>query len=94
MIGSFADKDTKRVFQRTASKRLSIELQRIAYRKLTILNAAESAADLRKPPGNRLEKLKGNRERQCSIRINDKWRICFDWKENDAYKDEILDYHH
>ena len=93
MIRSFADKNTQRVFQRLASKSLSIELQRAAYRKLTILDAAEAINDLRIPPGNRLEKLKGDREGQYSIRINDQWRICFYWKENDAYDVEIADYH-
>ena len=94
MIRSFADKDTQRVFQRIASRRLSIKLQRIAYRKLTLIDAAETITDLRIPPGNRLEKLKGDRERQYSIRINNQWRICFDWKDNAAYKVEIVDYHH
>ena len=94
MIRSFADKDTQRVFQRLASKRLSIELQRIAYRKLTIIDAVETINDLRIPPGNRLEKLKGDREGQYIIRINNQWRICFSWKNNDAYKVEIVDYHH
>lgn len=94
MIRSFADKDTQRVFQRLASKSLSIELQRIAYRKLTLINAVETINDLRIPPGNRLEKLKGDREGQYSIRINNQWRICFDWKDNDAYIVEIVDYHH
>ena len=94
MIRSFADKDTQRVFQRLASKSLSIELQRIAYRKLTLINAVETINDLRIPPGNRLEKLKGDREGQYSIRINNQWRICFDWKDNDAYRVEIVDYHH
>jgi proteic killer suppression protein len=88
------DKDTQRVFQRLASKSLSIELQRIAYRKLTLINAVETINDLRIPPGNRLEKLKGDREGQYSIRINNQWRICFDWKDNDAYRVEIVDYHH
>jgi proteic killer suppression protein len=94
VIRSFADKDTQRVFQRLASKSLSIELQRIAYRKLTLINAVETINDLRIPPGNRLEKLKGDREGQYSIRINNQWRICFDWKDNDAYIVEIVDYHH
>jgi proteic killer suppression protein len=94
VIRSFADKDTQRVFQRLASKSLSIELQRIAYRKLTLINAVETINDLRIPLGNRLEKLKGDREGQYSIRINNQWRICFDWKDNDAYRVEIVDYHH
>ena len=94
VIRSFADKDTQRVFQRLASKPLSIELQRIVYRKLTLIDAVETINDLRIPPGNRLEKLKGDREGQYSIRINNQWRICFDWKDNDAYRVEIVDYHH
>jgi len=93
MIRSFADKNTQRVFQRLASKHLSIELQRTAYRKLTIIDAAEAINDLRITPGNRLEKIKGDREGQHSIRINDQWRICFYWKDNDAYDVEITDYH-
>ena len=68
-------------------------MQRIAYRKLMILDAAGSINDLRLPPGNRLEKLKDNRQGQYSIRINDQWRICFIWKNGDAYEVEIADYH-
>ena len=94
MIRSFADKDTQRVFQRLASKRLSIELQRIVYRKLTLIDAVETINDLRIPSGNRLEKLKGDREGHYSIRISNQWRICFDWTDNDAYSVEIVDYHH
>jgi len=72
---------------------LSVEVQRIAYRKLVVIDAAESINDLRIPPGNRLEKLKGNREGQHSIRVNEQWRICFRWKDGDAYEVEITDYH-
>jgi proteic killer suppression protein len=93
VIRSFADKDTQRVFQRLVSKPLSIELRRTAYRKLTIIDAAETINDLRIPPGNRLEKRKSDREGQYSIRINNQWRICFYWKDNDAYKVEIAVYH-
>jgi proteic killer suppression protein len=93
VIRSFADKDTQRVFQRLVSKPLSIELQHTAYRKLTIIDAAETINDLRIPPGNRLEKRKSDREGQYSIRINNQWRICFYWKDNDAYKVEIAVYH-
>ena len=93
MIESFADKDTERVFLRLASKRFSSELQRITYRKLTVIDAAGAVGDLRILPGNRLEKLKGGREGQYSIRINDQWRICFYWKDEDAYSVEIADYH-
>ena len=93
MIRSFADAETERVFRRLASRRLSAEVQRVAYRKLVVIDAAESLSDLRIPPGNRLEKLKGNREGQHSIRVNEQWRICFPWKEGDAYDVEIADYH-
>jgi toxin HigB-1 len=93
VIQSFAHKDTERVFKRLASKRFSIELQRVAYRKLLIIDGAEDIRDLKLPPGNRLEKLKHDREGQFSIRINEQWRICFIWKNNDAYEVEIVDYH-
>ncbi len=93
MIKSFADRDSLRVFQRLQVKRLSMDLQRAAYRKLLIIDAAGSISDLRIPPGNRLEKLAGNREGQYSIRINEQWRICFNWKANDAFDVEITDYH-
>ena len=93
MIRSFADAETERVFRRLASRRLSAEVQRVAYRKLVVIDAAESLNDLRIPPGNRLEKLKGDREGQYSIRVNEQWRICFRWKEGDAYDVEIADYH-
>jgi toxin HigB-1 len=93
VIRSFADKDTERVFKRLTSKRLSIELQRAAYRKLLIIDGAEEISDLKIPPGNRLEKLKHDREGQFSIRINEQWRICFFWKDSDAHEVEIVDYH-
>ena len=93
VIQSFVDKDTERVFKRLASKRLSVELQRAAYRKLLIIDAAEAIDDLKLPPGNRLEKLKHDRRGQYSIRINDQWRICFSWKDTDARDVEIVDYH-
>jgi len=93
VIRSFSDSETEHVFQRIGCKRLSVEVQRIAYRKLVVIDAAESINDLRIPPGNRLEKLKGNREGQHSIRVNEQWRICFRWKDGDAYEVEITDYH-
>jgi proteic killer suppression protein len=68
-------------------------MQRNALRKLLLLDAAERLEDLQMPPGNRLEKLAGNRKRQHSIRINDQWRICFRWHQGDAYEVEIVDYH-
>jgi proteic killer suppression protein len=93
VMRSFANDETERVFRRLAGKRFSIDLQRNAYRKLLLLDAAESISDLRIPPGNRLEKLKANRQGQYSIRINSQWRICFIWKDGDAYEVEITDYH-
>ena len=93
MIKSFRDKETEKLFSRQFSRRLPPNLHRIAWRKLVILDAAERLNDLRVPPGNRLEKLTGKREGQYSIRINDRWRICFRWSEGDAYDVEIVDYH-
>ena len=93
MVRSFAEKNTELLFQREKVKRFAGKLQRAALRKLTLLDAAESLDDLRVPPGNRLEKLKGHREGQYSIRINDQWRICFRWSEGDAHEVEITDYH-
>ncbi len=93
MIRSFCDKDTQSVFLRERSRRLPIEVQRIAPRKLAILHAAESVQDLRVPPGNRLERLSGDREGQHSIRINDQWRVCFVWTGTGAKAVEIVDYH-
>ena len=93
MIRSFRDRETEKVFNREPSRRWSRDLQRVARRKLLMLDAAETLADLRVPPGNRLEKLSGDREGQYSIRINDQWRICFLWAEGDAHDVEITDYH-
>ena len=93
MIRSFRDRDTERVFLRERSRRLPLSVQRIAQRKLAVLHASESVQDLRVPPGNRLERLSGDREGQHSIRVNDQWRICFRWSEGDAYDVEIVDYH-
>lgn len=92
MIRSFAEKDTERLFARQRVRRFR-SFERIALRKLVILDAAESLEDMAVPPGNRLEKLRGDRKGQHSIRINDQWRICFRWKEGDAYDVEIVDYH-
>jgi proteic killer suppression protein len=93
MIRTFRDKDTERVFQRERSRRLSLDVQKVAHRKLVILDAAQTLQDLRVPPGNRLEKLRGEREGQHSIRINNQWRVCFRWEEGNAYDVEITDYH-
>jgi proteic killer suppression protein len=93
MIRSFRDKETERVFRREKIKKFSQAVQRAALRKLLLLDAAESLEDLRVPPGNRLEKLSGDRKGQYSIRINDQWRVCFDWRDGDAFDVEIVDYH-
>lgn len=92
MIRSFGDEQTRRLFHREIVKRLDRHVQRIALRKLLMLDAAVSLADLRVPPGNRLEKLVGDRAGRFSIRINDQWRICFHWEEG-AWDVEITDYH-
>ena len=92
MIKGFADRNTEALFQRKPRKRFR-PLARVALRKLLILHAASSLDDLKVPPGNRLEKLRGDRKRQYSIRINDRWRVCFRWKDGDAYDVEIVDYH-
>ena len=93
MIRSFRDKDSESVFRREGSRKLSSALQRQALRKLLILDGAETLQDLRIPPGNRLERLRGNRKGQHSIRINDQWRVCFNWSDGDAEDVEITDYH-
>ena len=93
MIKSFADSDTKQVFNREYSKNLPDDLQDRAYQKLVMIDSAVDINDLRTPPGNQLEKLSGSRESQYSVRINDQWRICFQWKDGDAYYVEIVDYH-
>ena len=93
MIKSIKDKETAKVFRRERSRRLPDDIQQVAYRKLRYLNNAKSLQDLRSPPANRLEKLKGDRAGQHSIRINDQWRVCFRWQGNDAYDVEIADYH-
>lgn len=93
MIKSFADKETEKIYLRLHSRKLPGNSQRAALRKLRMLNNARTLQDLKAPPGNRLEKLKGEREGQHSIRVNDQWRICFDWRAGDAYEVEIADYH-
>jgi proteic killer suppression protein len=93
VIKSVKDGETKKVLRRETSRRLPTDIQQVAYRKLRMLNNANSLVDLQVPPSNHLEKLKGDREGQYSIRINERWRICFRWRENDAYEVEIVDYH-
>jgi proteic killer suppression protein len=93
MISSFASKETELVFQGTVSRKLPRDIQRNARRKLLYLHEAEDLRDLLAPPGNRLEKLSGDRQGQYSIRINDQWRICFRWQDDKAVDVEIVDYH-
>ena len=93
MILSFKDKETELVYNEQFSKKLPHDIQRIALRKLIILNYAFSLEDLKIPPGNKLEQLFGDRKGQHSIRINDQWRICFTWENCNAQNVEIVDYH-
>ena len=93
MIQTFSDRDTERLFHREPVRRFPAELQRAMLRKLVLVDAAEQLEDLRVPPGNRLEKLKGDRAGQRSIRVNDQWRICFRWKDGNAFDVAVIDYH-
>ena len=93
MIKTFANKETERLFQRQTSRSLPLEIQRKARIKLYLLDAAEKLDDLKIPPGNRLEKLSGDRDDQHSIRVNQQWRICFRMKNGDCFDVEIVDYH-
>jgi toxin HigB-1 len=93
MIASFRDSETERVFLRELRTKFARAVQKAALRKLLMLDAAESLDDLRVPPGNRLEKLVGDRDGQYSIRVNDQWRICFQWLAGNAHDVEIVDYH-
>ncbi len=93
MIKSFRDAATERFWMEERSRRLPTAIQKTAYRKLQILNAAAALSDLLVPPGNRLEALKGDRAGQHSIRINDQYRVCFVWRESNAWEVEITDYH-
>lgn len=93
MIRGFANKEAEKIWAGEASRRLPGDIQSVARRKLRMLNNAVTLDDLRIPPANRLEALRGARKGKYSIRINDQWRICFHWKEGDAYEVEIVDYH-
>lgn len=93
MIKSFKCKETKKLFQRKVSHKLPVDIQRLAMRKLWLIDAAENINDLRIPPSDHLEKLRGDRKGQYSIRINNRWRICFEWRGNNSFKVEIIDYH-
>jgi proteic killer suppression protein len=93
VIVSFACPKTERLWQRQGGHGLPPQIERVALRKLTQLDRSSELLDLRLPPGNRLEALKGDRAGQRSIRVNDQWRICFRWHDGDAYDVEIVDYH-
>ncbi len=93
MIKNFLDKHTEAVARGKVARKLPVDMQRVALRKLRQLDAAKDLEDLRVPPGNRLEALNGKRAGQWSIRINDQWRICFCWDNGDAYDVQIVDYH-
>jgi proteic killer suppression protein len=93
MIRSFASEETEKLFRRQFSRKLPHHIQRRARMKLEILDATERLEDLRIPPSNRLETLAGDRKGQHSIRINDQWPICFEWRERDAHEVEIAGYH-
>jgi proteic killer suppression protein len=93
MIKSFKDKESEKVFNGQFSRRLPSDVQRVAERKLIMLHRAATLNDLRIPPSNRLEPLHGQRVGQHSIRVNDQWRVCFEWREDGVYNVEIVDYH-
>ena len=93
MIRGFADRDTERLWAREPVRRFPSHLRRVMLRKLGVVDAAGRLEDLRIPPGNRLEKLRHDRDGQYSIRVNDQWRICFRWTGADATDVEIVDYH-
>ena len=93
MIRSFRGAETRKVFNQEFSKRLPQDIQRVAMRKLWMLDAAPDLNSLKVPPSNQLEALKGDRAGQHSIRINQQWRICFKWRDGNAHDVEIVDYH-
>lgn len=93
MIASFKDAETEKIFRGIASRKRPSDLQRVCLRKLLYLHSARTLDGLRIPPGNRLERLKGNRSGQYSIRINDQWKLCFRWAEERAWDVEMVDYH-
>jgi toxin HigB-1 len=93
MIQGFRDPETARIWSGLRSRRLPSDIQAVALRKLRLLNQARVLSDLRVPPGNRLERLSADRAGQYSIRINDQWRICFEWREGGPGNVEIVDYH-
>lgn len=93
MIKTFADKETSKIWEGTRSRKLPLDIQSVARRKLRMINNSQSINDLKVPPANRLEKLVGNLAGYYSIRINKQWRIIFKWENNDAFEVSIIDYH-
>lgn len=93
MIVSFACAETERIFRGVRSRRFPPDIQNTARRKLEYVHRARTLSDLRMPPGNRLEDLKGTRKGQHSIRVNDQWRLCFEWQDGNAARVEMVDYH-
>ena len=93
MIKTFGDKETEKILKGNYSRKFPTKIQPVGRRKLRMINNAQEIEDLRIPPGNKLEKLKGNLEGYWSIRINNQWRIIFEWTSNDAYRVQIIDYH-
>jgi proteic killer suppression protein len=93
MIKEFGDKESEKIWNGLSSKKLPIDIQNVARRKLRMINNSNDINDFRIPPANRLEKLKGNLSNYYSIRINNQWRIIFIWENNDAYDVKIVDYH-
>jgi len=93
MIKTFKCKETEKIFCREYSKKLPRNIQKVAFRKLRMIDRSKTLSDLKVPPANRLEKLSGQRKGQYSIRINDQWRVCFKWIDNNALEVEITDYH-
>ncbi|NBU70506.1 MAG: plasmid maintenance system killer family protein [Bacteroidetes bacterium] len=93
MIKSFGDKETEKIWNGIRSKKLPNEIQEVARRKLRMINNAQDVSDLRIPPANRLEKLKGEFQEYHSIRMNKQWRIIFKWINNDSYEIRVVDYH-
>ena len=93
MIASFRDRETERLWQSVKSRCLPPDLARRAFKKLAILNAAVALDNLKVPPGNQLEALRGDRSRQYSIQVNDQYRVCFVWRDGNAFDVEIVDYH-
>ncbi len=93
MIKSFSSTETEKIWKGEFSKKIPTEIQRQIRKKLRMINNAEVLDDLRVPPGNKLESLKGDRKGQYSIRVNDQWRICFNWISENAIRVEVVDYH-